>query len=98
MRYVVAALVLAGAAFATAAQAETRTFIIANVSDGYGVDRCLATGASCGAAMATAYCKSRDYVEAASFRKIEREEIAGAVPTTTGTSARGEFVAIECLR
>jgi len=48
--------------------------------------------------VATAYCKSRDYAEAASFRKIEREEIAGAVPTTTGTSARGEFVAIECLR
>src|SRR5262249_18769069 len=78
--------------------AEKRTFIVANNSDGYGVDRCLATGASCGAAMATAYCKSRDYVEAASFRKIEREEIAGAVPTTTGTSARDEFVAIECLR
>ena len=40
MRYVFAALLLAGAAFvATAAQAEKRTFIIANVSDGYGVDR-----------------------------------------------------------
>ena len=49
-------------------------------------------------AVASAYCKSRDYAEAGSFRKIEREEIAGAVPTTTGTSARDEFVAIECLR
>ena len=98
MRYLFAAIVLAATVCATAAQAEKRTFIVANNSDGYGVDRCLATGASCGAAMATAYCKSRDYVEAASFRKIEREEIAGAVPTTTGTSARGEFVAIECLR
>jgi hypothetical protein len=98
MRYVFAALVLAGAVFGTAAQAEKRTFIIANNSDGYGVDRCLATGASCGAAVATAYCKSHDYVEAASFRRIEREEIADAVPTTTGTSARDEFVAIECLR
>ena len=88
MRYLFAAIVLAAAVFGTAAQAEKRTFIVANNSDGYGVDRCLAT----------AYCKSRDYVEAASFRKIEREEIAGAVPTTTGTSARDEFVAIECLR
>ena len=97
MRFVIAAaaLVLFGTA---AAQAEKRVFIIANNSDGYGVDRCLATGASCGTAVATAYCKSRDYAEAASFRKIEREEIAGAVPTTTGTSARDEFVAIECLR
>jgi len=39
-----------------------------------------------------------DYVQVASFRKIEREEISGTVPTTTGTSARDEFVAIECLR
>ena len=71
MRYLFAALVLAAAACGTAAQAEKRTFIVANNSDGYGVDRCLATGASCGAAV---------------------------VPTTTGTSARDEFVAIECLR
>ena len=85
MRYLFAALVIAGAAFGTAAQAETRVFIISNNSDGYGVDRCLATGASCG-------------IQVASFRKIEREEISGTVPTTTGTSARDEFVAIECLR
>jgi hypothetical protein len=98
MRYVFAALVLAAGVFATAAQAEKRTFVIANNSDGYGVDRCLATGASCGAAVATAYCKSRDYMEAAAFRRAEREEIAGAELATTGTSARGEFVAIECLR
>jgi uncharacterized DUF497 family protein len=98
MRYVFAALVLAGAVFATAAQAEKRIFIIANNSDGYGVDRCLATGARCGAAVATAYCKSRDYIEAASFRKIDRQEIAGAELATNGISARDELVAIECLR
>jgi hypothetical protein len=98
MRYGFAALVLAVGIFATAAQAEKRTFIIANNSDGYGVDRCLATGATCGAAVATAYCKSRDYMEAASFRRIERAEIAGSEPATTGASVRQEFVAIECLR
>ena len=98
MRYVFAALVLASAAFGTAAQAETRTFIIANVSDGYGVDRCLATGAACGVVVATAYCQSHDFARAASFRKIARDEISGGVPATTGTSARDEFVAIECLR
>ena len=48
--------------------------------------------------VATAYCQSHDYVQVASFRKIERDEISGAVPATTGTSARDEFVAIECLR
>ena len=98
MRYLLAALVLASAAFGTAAQAEKRTFIIANNSDGYGVDRCLASGASCGAAVATAYCQSRDYAQAASFRKVDHDEITGAVPTTNGTAARDEFVAIECLR
>src|SRR5262249_56917346 len=96
MRYVFAALVLAAAAFGTAAQAEKRVFIIANNSDGYGVDRCLATGARCGLPVATAYCKARDFVEAASFRKVDRREIAGT--ETTGSSARDEFVAIECLR
>ena len=50
MRLAFAALVVAGAVFCTAAQAEKRTFIIANNADGYGVDRCLATGATCGAA------------------------------------------------
>jgi hypothetical protein len=98
MRYVFAALVVTGAVFATAAQAEKRTFIIANNSDGYGVDRCLATGATCGAPVATAYCQSRDFARAASFRKIERDEITGGVPTTNGTATRDEFIAIECLR
>ena len=51
MRFVIAAaaLVLFGTA---AAQAEKRVFIIANNSDGYGVDRCLASGAECGTAVA----------------------------------------------
>jgi hypothetical protein len=99
MRYVLAAAVCAAALFVNvAAQAEKRTFIIANNADGYGVDRCLATGARCGVAVATAYCKSRDYLQAASFRKVDRDEITGAVPSTNGTSARDEFVAIECLR
>ena len=97
MRYILAALVLA-AAFSSATQAEKRTFIIANNADGYGVDRCLASGASCGAPVATAYCKSRDYVQAASFRKVDHDEITGGVPSTNGSSARDEFVAIECLR
>jgi hypothetical protein len=98
MRPVFGALCLAAALFNTAAQAEKRTFIIANNADGYGVDRCLATGANCGMTVATAYCKSRDYARAASFHKVDRDEITGAVPITNGTSARDEFVAIECLR
>src|SRR5687767_7132943 len=98
MRYLLTALVLTAAIVSSAAQAEKRIFIIANNADGYGVDRCLATGARCGAAVATAYCRSRDFAQAASYRKVDRDEITGAVPSTNGTSGRDEFVAIECLR
>jgi len=99
MRYVMAALVFAAAlGGSVSAQAETRIFIIANNADGYGIDRCLATGANCGAAVATAYCRARDYGQAASFRKIDRDEITGAVPAANGSAARNEYVAIECLR
>jgi hypothetical protein len=99
MRYLLAAAICTAAVMVNvAASAETRIFIITNNADGYGVDRCLATGARCGVAVATAYCKSRDYLQAASFRKVDRDEITGAVPSTNGTSARDEFVAIECLR
>ena len=98
MRYLFAAVVLAAAVFGSAAQAEKRVFIIANNSDGYGVDRCLATGASCGLPVATAYCKAREFMEAASFRRVDCGEIAATELATTGSSARDEFVAIECLR
>lgn len=98
MRHVFVALVLAGSIMSSAAQAEKRTFIIANNSDGYGVDRCLATGATCGVPAATAYCRSRDFARAASFRKVDHDEITGAVPSTNGSAARDEFVAIECRR
>jgi hypothetical protein len=80
--------------------AERQIFIIANNADGYGVDRCLATGASCGTAVASAYCRSRDYARVESFRKIGRDEITGAVPKGSGACPGGcnEFVAIECSR
>ena len=95
-------LVLGAAMLWTApAAAESRTFIIANNADGYGVDRCLATGASCGAPIATAYCKSRDFAQAQSFHKVDREEITGAVRSSNEScrgSACDEFVAIECTR
>ena len=98
MRSLCALLVLAAALLvSSAAAAEKRIFIIANNPDAYGVDRCLATGATC----AAAYCESKQFAKAASFRKIDRDEITGAVPTG-GNACRGgtceEFVAIECSR
>jgi hypothetical protein len=102
MRSFLAMLVLAGIAFAgtTSAQAEKRVFIISNQADAYGVDRCLASGAACGAAAAAAYCRSREFAQAASYRKVDKEEITGAVPTGS-TCPRGncdDYVAIECSR
>jgi hypothetical protein len=101
MRSLLATLVFMAALGVSAAQAEKRIFIVANNADGYGVDRCLASGAHCGAAAATAYCKSRQYVQAASFRKVDKEEITGAIPANSGACRGGncdQFVAIECTR
>jgi hypothetical protein len=88
------------ALIATAA-AENRVFIIVNHADGYGVDRCLATGERCGVTVATAYCQSHSFTLAKSFRKIERDEITGAVPASSNSACSGScesFVAIECSR
>jgi hypothetical protein len=87
-------------ALGNAALAEKRTFIIANSPDAYGVDRCLANGAACGAAAAVAYCQSKQFTTAGTYRKIERDEITGAVPASAACGRNGcdEFVAIECKR
>ena len=95
MRIIAAGLTLVHCS-SFSAQAERRIFIIANNPDGYGVDRCLSSGQSCGAAVATAYCRARDFDHAASFRKVDREEIIGVIPA--GLDKTDEFVAIECLR
>ena len=82
------------------AAAESRTFVIANNADGYGVDRCLANGEQCGTVVATSYCQSQSFAKAMSFRKIDRDEITGAVPAG-GKTCHGNcetFVAIECSR
>jgi hypothetical protein len=94
-------LAIAGVLLLTApAVAENRIFIIANHADGYGVDRCLAEGEPCGVTVATAYCQSQSFALAKSFRKIEREEITGAVPAGGSVCSGGceSFVAIECSR
>jgi hypothetical protein len=101
MRNVIAcALLVASSLLAAPAGAEIRTFIIANNADGYGVDRCLATGANCGVAVASAYCRSQEFAEVQSFRKIARDEITGGVPnvSTACLGSCNEFVAIECKR
>ena len=86
----------------TSAQAERRMFIIQNDADGYGVDRCLASGAKCGAAAANAYCKSHEFAEAKSFSKVDKDDITGAIPTGGSGGCTGpkcdDFVGIVCTR
>src|SRR5436853_1682023 len=101
MRLLPILMLCASAVLATGpAHAETRVFIIANNADGYGVDRCLATGASCGNVVATAYCHAQAFDEARSFRKIERDELTGTVASETPVCRSGcnDYVAIECIR
>jgi hypothetical protein len=96
----VAALLCLG--LVNSAQAERRMFIIANDADGYGIDRCLATGAKCGAAAANSYCKSHEFAEAASYSKVDRDDITGAIPNGGSGGCKGpkceDFVAIVCNR
>jgi len=102
MRYLLAAITFAATLYLNvSAQAEKRVFIFASNADGYGVDRCLATGAACGAAVAAAYCRARDFSQAASYRRVDREEVTGGIPPGAIACRGGgcsEFVAIECAR
>jgi hypothetical protein len=99
MRILIAAVAFL-LAWAIPAGAETRIFIIENQPDDYGVDKCLARGAICGKPVASAYCVSRKYLQAVSFRKIDPDEITGGSITNGSCRTRGcgEFVAIECSR
>lgn|SRR5271156_6248214 len=103
MRFLIAAATGTAVLFtAFAAQAERRIFIVANDPDGYGVDRCLASGASCGATVANSYCQGREFTQALSYRKVDRDDITGAIPTSGPGACKGsncdDFVAIECSR
>lgn len=99
---ILAALLACASLFAmAAASAETRVFIIANQSDGYGVDQCLAKGDKCGAHAAHSYCQSRDFAQATSYRRVDPDEITGSVPKEAANchhAGCGEYVAITCQR
>ncbi len=90
-------LVFAG----SAASADSRIFIISNAADGYAVDQCLAGSEKCGAHAAQSYCKSRNFAQATSYRRVDPDEITGSVPKTAencGRSGCGEYIAITCQR
>lgn len=102
MRIDVLAALAASCLLVTPASSETRMFVIANAPDAYGVDQCLATGASCGKVVANSYCQSQAYAQAASFKKLDRADITSSIVSADDNSAwrlgTGAFVAIECTR
>jgi hypothetical protein len=102
MRVLATMLAAATLLAAQSAFADSRIFIIPNHPDGYGIDQCLAKGDRCGAPMANAYCHQRDFVDATEFRRVDPDEITGAVPDSNARKCTGfgcaEYVAITCQR
>jgi hypothetical protein len=90
-------------AAASTALADRRVFIVANQPDAYGIDQCLAGGESCGASVARAWCRSQDFRTASAWRRLEPDEVTGAIPASTGTACAGRscaaaYIAITCER
>jgi hypothetical protein len=101
MQTVAALIACAFLVCATAASAETRVFIVANHADGYGVDQCLAKGDKCGAHAARSYCRSRDFAQASSYRRVDPDDITGSVPKDRANCRHNgcdDYVAITCQR
>ena len=89
-------------AAASAASADSRVFIVANQADGYGVDECLARGEKCGAHAARSYCQSREFAQATAYRRVDPDEVTGAIPSDGADKCTGhgcgDYVAITCQR
>jgi hypothetical protein len=76
-------------------------FLLANDADGYGIDRCLASGEKCGAAAANAYCRTQAFTTAATYHKIDQDNRTGAIRKDASATCHPgtcEVVAIVCLR
>jgi hypothetical protein len=103
MRSMIAAAVFAAVLFgAGAAHAEKRVFIIANNGDGYGVDRCLASGAACGDRggeflLPLARIRAGAVVPQGRSRRHHRRDPDKRPGSCHGANC-DDFVAIECTR
>ena len=83
------------------ARAESRVFIIASESGGYGINQCLSNGEECGAHAAGSYCRARDFALASAYRRVDSDEITGAIPNGGDHCTRArcdDYVAITCQR
>ena len=84
------------------ASADSRVFVIAAQTDGYGIDQCLANSERCGAPAARAYCQSREFTEASAYRALDADEITASAAEFANTACRGAScgrpIAITCMR
>src|SRR5580765_8095904 len=83
------------------ARAEQHKFLVANDADGYGIDRCLASGEKCGTAAANAYCKTQAFAQATTFHKVDHGDITGGAASGGPDSCNDnncDVVAIVCTR
>ena len=83
------------------ARGEEHIFVVANDPDGYGIDRCLASGERCGNAAANAYCKTQAFSAAATFHKVSRIAITGSIANSDSSDCSDSacaMVAIVCTR
>ena len=83
------------------AVAQDANIFLVDSSDGYGIDACIASGATCGQAMADAWCRVNDFQRASSFGKVKSDATlaaVSAVPVRTACYGSGcaEQVAITC--
>ncbi len=97
----VAGLLALSPVMATAQDA--REIFVVDSSDGYGIDACVASGATCGQAMADAWCRVHDYERAVGFGKVKSDATISAVstaPVRTACYGAGcaETVAITCSK
>lgn len=95
-------LLPAVALIAQPAFAETHIFLVDN-SDGYGINRCLASGDACGKVAAAAICHNRKYAEAIDFGRADTSKATGSTPqaklvSLCEGSSCADMVAITCSR
>ena len=95
-RFLVVFAVLGTASPAFAQNVES--FIVDN-DDGYGVDSCLESGASCGQPIANAWCEANGYSQAIEFRKQTPADVTGSIdePTQVAT-VQQHAVVITCQK
>ena len=88
------AVLACAAAFDGMAEAASSNRFLVSGNDGYGIADCLAEGASCGKAVADAYCEAQGFKEGALAYGLVTSDITAS--TTNTRRSRAAAFEIEC--